>query len=29
VSKSLPEEFAKNWLMAIKENFNNYEEFKK
>jgi hypothetical protein len=28
VSKSLTEEFAKNWFMAIKEHINSYEEFK-
>ena len=28
VSKSLTEEFAKNWLMAIKEHIISYEEFK-
>ena len=28
VSKSLTEEFAKNWLMATKEHINSYEEFK-
>ena len=28
VSKSLAEEFAKNWFMATKEHINSYEEFK-
>jgi len=28
VSKSLTEEFAKNWFMATKEHINSYEEFK-
>jgi len=28
VSKSLTEEFAKNWFMANKEHTNSYEEFR-
>jgi len=28
VSKSLTEEYAKNWFMAIKEHISSYEEFK-
>ena len=28
VSKSLTEEFAKNWFTAIKEHISSYEEFK-
>jgi hypothetical protein len=28
LSKSLTEEFAKNWRMATKEHINSYEEFK-
>jgi hypothetical protein len=28
MSKSLTEEFAKNWFMAINEHINSYEEFK-
>jgi len=28
VSKSLKEEFAKNWFMATKEHVKSYEEFK-
>ena len=29
VSKSLTEEFAKNWSIATKEHINSYEEFKR
>jgi hypothetical protein len=28
VSKSLTEQFAKNWFLATKELINSYEEFK-